>query len=356
MNTHGNIFRLTSFGESHGAAVGGVIDGCPPGLDLDHQFIQDELDRRRPGQSHITTPRNEPDEVEFLSGVFEGKTTGAPLAFIIRNRNQKSSDYNNLKDLYRPSHADFTYQQKYGIRDHRGGGRTSARETAARVVAGAVAKLYLNQIGIRVTAYTSQVGPITVLKDYKDLDFEQIESTAVRCPDLEKAEEMIQLIKEVQKDGDTIGGVVTCVIEGTPVGLGEPVFGKLHAALGSAMLSINAVKGFDYGHGFNVTQRGSELNDSFYDNNGVISTRTNNSGGVQAGISNGQDIYFRVAFKPVSTVLQKQQTVDISGKDTIIDAKGRHDPCVLPRAVPIVEAMAAIVLLDYYLLSKTKNQ
>ena len=356
MNTHGNIFRLTSFGESHGAAVGGVIDGCPPGLDLDHQFIQDELDRRRPGQSHITTPRNEPDEVEFLSGVFEGKTTGAPLAFIIRNRNQKSSDYNNLKDLYRPSHADFTYQQKYGIRDHRGGGRTSARETAARVVAGAVAKLYLNQIGIRVTAFTSQVGPITVLKDYKDLDFEQIESTAVRCPDLEKAEEMIQLIKEVQKDGDTIGGVVTCVIEGTPVGLGEPVFGKLHAALGSAMLSINAVKGFDYGHGFNVTQRGSELNDSFYDNNGVISTRTNNSGGVQAGISNGQDIYFRVAFKPVSTVLQKQQTVDISGKDTIIDAKGRHDPCVLPRAVPIVEAMAAIVLLDYYLLSKTKNQ
>ena len=356
MNTHGNIFRLTSFGESHGAAVGGVIDGCPPGLDLDHQFIQDELDRRRPGQSHITTPRNEPDEVEFLSGVFEGKTTGAPLAFIIRNRNQKSSDYNNLKDLYRPSHADFTYQQKYGIRDHRGGGRTSARETAARVVAGAVAKLYLNQIGIRVTAFTSQVGPITVLKDYKDLDFEQIESTAVRCPDLEKAEEMIQLIKEVQKDGDTIGGVVTCVIEGTPVGLGEPVFGKLHAALGSAMLSINAVKGFDYGHGFNVTQRGSELNDSFYDNNGVISTRTNNSGGVQAGISNGQDIYFRVAFKPVSTVLQKQQTVDISGKDTIIDAKGRHDPCVLPRAVPIVEAMAAIVLLDYYLLSKTKNR
>lgn len=356
MNTHGNIFRLTSFGESHGAAVGGIIDGCPPGLDLDMDFIQSELNRRRPGQSHITTPRDEPDQVEFLSGIFEGKSTGAPLAFMIRNRNQNSSDYNNLKDIYRPSHADYTYQQKYGIRDHRGGGRTSARETAARVVAGAVAKLYLNQIGIHITAYTSQVGPIIVQKDYKELDFKQIESTAVRCPDLDKAEEMIALIKEVQKDGDTIGGVVTCVIEGTPVGLGEPVFGKLHAALGSAMLSINAVKGFDYGHGFNVTQRGSELNDSFYDDNGTVSTSTNNSGGVQAGISNGQDIYFRVAFKPVSTVLQKQQTVDISGKDTIIDAKGRHDPCVLPRAVPIVEAMAAIVLLDYYLLSKTKNQ
>ena len=354
MNTFGNIFRLTSFGESHGEAVGGVIDGCPAGIELDLEFIQSELNRRRPGQSRITTPRVEFDAIEILSGVFEGKTTGAPIGFMIKNQNQQSSDYNNLKDVFRPSHADFTYQKKYGIRDHRGGGRTSARETIARVVAGAVAKLFLKQIGISITAYTSQVGHISVEKDYKSLDLSKIEDTPVRCPDLEKAEEMIQLIKEVQYEGDTIGGVVTCIINGVPVGLGEPVFGKLHAILGSAMLSINAVKGFEYGHGFDVTKRGSDLNDSFFDDGGRISTRSNNSGGIQAGISNGQDIYFKVAFKPVSTILREQQTVDIHGKDTTIKARGRHDPCVLPRAVPIVEAMAAMVILDYYLLSRAK--
>lgn len=352
MNTFGNIFRLTSYGESHGAAVGGVIDGCPAGIELDLDFIQSELDRRRPGQSRITTPREEADKVEFLSGVFEGKTTGVPIGFIIRNQNQQSSDYNNLVDVYRPSHADYTYKQKYGVRDHRGGGRSSARETIARVVAGAVAKLYLKQQGISVVAYTSQVGPIVVESDYRQLDLSKIEDTAVRCPDLEKAEEMIKLIKEVQYKGDTIGGVVTCIVSGVPVGLGEPVFGKLHAALGSAMLSINAVKGFEYGHGFDVVKTGSQLNDSFYDDNGVIRTRTNNSGGIQAGISNGEDIYFRTAFKPVSTILMEQNTVDVDGKDTIIKARGRHDPCVLPRAVPIVESMAAMVIIDYFLLAK----
>lgn len=352
MNTFGNIFRLTSYGESHGAAVGGVIDGCPAGIELDLDFIQSELDRRRPGQSRITTPREEADKVEFLSGVFEGKTTGVPIGFIIRNQNQQSSDYNNLVDVYRPSHADYTYKQKYGVRDHRGGGRSSARETIARVVAGAVAKLYLKQQGISVVAYTSQVGPIVVESDYRQLDLSKIEDTAVRCPDLEKAEEMIKLIKEVQYKGDTIGGVVTCIVSGVPVGLGEPVFGKLHAALGSAMLSINAVKGFEYGHGFDVVKTGSQLNDSFYDDNGVIRTSTNNSGGIQAGISNGEDIYFRTAFKPVSTILMEQNTVDVDGKDTIIKARGRHDPCVLPRAVPIVESMAAMVIMDYFLLAK----
>ncbi len=352
MNTFGNIFRLTSFGESHGEAVGGVIDGCPPGIELDMEFIQNELDRRRPGQSRITTPRVESDKVVFLSGIFEGKTTGAPIGFMVKNENQQSSDYNNLKDVYRPSHADYTYAQKYGIRDHRGGGRSSARETIARVVAGAVAKLYLKQVGISVAAYTSQVGEIKLENDYKNFDLSKIEDTPVRCPDAEKSEQMIKLIKEVQYKGDTIGGVITCVIQGTPTGLGEPVFGKLHAALGAAMLSINAVKGFEYGHGFDVSKRGSELNDSFFDDNGKISTRSNNSGGIQAGISNGQDIYFRVAFKPVSTILMEQETVDIDGKDTTIKARGRHDACVLPRAVPIVEAMAALVILDYYLLSQ----
>jgi len=352
MNTFGNIFRLTSFGESHGEAVGGVIDGCPPGIELDLEFIQNELDRRRPGQSRITTPRVESDKVVFLSGIFEGKTTGTSIGFIIKNENQHSADYNNLKDIYRPSHADYTYFQKYGIRDHRGGGRSSARETIARVVAGAVAKLYLKQAGVTVTAYTSQVGEIKLDNNYKQYDLATIEDTPVRCPDVEKANEMINLIKEVQYKGDTIGGVVTCVIQGTPVGLGEPVFGKLHAALGSAMLSINAVKGFEYGHGFDVSHRGSEMNDSFFNDNGKISTRTNYSGGIQAGISNGQDIYFRVAFKPVSTILMEQQTVDVHGNDTTIKARGRHDACVLPRAVPIVEAMAAMVILDYYLLAK----
>lgn len=353
MNTFGTIFRLTSFGESHGAAVGGVIDGCPPGLELDMDFIQSELDRRRPGQSRITTPRKEGDKVEFLSGVFENKTTGTPIGFIVRNENQQSSDYNNIKDAFRPSHADFTYQEKYGVRDYRGGGRSSARETISRVVAGAVAKLYLRSLHIDISAYTSQVGNIALENDYRIYDLSLTEDNAVRCPDPEIAERMIKLIQEVRYQGDTIGGTVTCVVKGTPVGLGEPVFGKLHAMLGSAMLSINAVKGFEYGTGFNVSARGSEVNDSFYNDNGKVNTHTNNSGGIQAGISNGQDIYFRVAFKPVSTILSEQQTVDIHGNDTTIRARGRHDPCVLPRAVPIVEAMAAITLLDAYLLSKT---
>jgi chorismate synthase len=354
MNTFGNIFRLTSFGESHGEAVGGVIDGCPPGIRMDIEFIQSELDRRRPGQSRITTPRKESDTVIFLSGIFEGKTTGAPIGFMVKNENFRSSDYENLKDVFRPSHADYTYQQKYGIRDYRGGGRSSARETVSRVVAGAVAKLYLKRLNIQITAYTSQVGGITLDKDYTKYDFSLIESTPVRCPDPEKAWQMIDLIEEVRAQGDTIGGVVTCVIKGVPVGLGEPVFGKLHAALGAAMLSINAAKGFEYGDGFDVNHRGSEVNDVFFNDNGTIRTRTNHSGGIQAGISNGEDIYFRVAFKPVSTILREQQTVDIEGNETIIKARGRHDPCVVPRAVPIVEAMAAMTILDYYLLSKAK--
>lgn len=354
MNTFGNIFRLTSFGESHGLAVGGIIDGCPSGIEMDMTFIQNELDRRRPGQSSITTPREEGDKVSFLSGVFEGRTTGAPIAFTIYNKNQESSDYDNLKNIYRPSHADYTYAKKYGNRDHRGGGRSSARETIARVVAGAVAKLILTKLSINVIAYTSQVGNIVLDNDYSQYDLSQIEATPVRCPDIAKANEMIQLIEEVKADGDTIGGVVTCIVSGTPVGLGEPVFGKLHAALGSAMLGINAVKGFEYGQGFDVSMRGSQVNDVFYNDNGKISTITNNSGGIQAGISNGQDIYFRVAFKPVSTILRDQKTVDNTGQETNIKAKGRHDPCVLPRAVPIVEAMAAITILDYYLLAQAQ--
>jgi len=352
MNTFGNIFRLTSYGESHGAAIGGVIDGCPAGIDVDMDFVQNELNRRRPGQSKITTPRKEADEVEFLSGIYDGKTTGTPIGFIIRNNNQHSSDYDNLKDIYRPSHADYTYTQKYGIRDHRGGGRSSARETIARCVGGALAKLALRQLGIEITAYTSQVGNIRLDKSYTEYDLSLIESTPVRCPDPSKAAEMITLIEEVKSKGDTIGGVVSCVIKGTPAGLGEPVFGKLHASLGSAMLSINAVKGFEYGDGFDVSHRGSEVNDVFYNDNGKISTHTNHSGGIQGGISNGQDIYFRVAFKPVATILMQQDTVNIQGEETGLKARGRHDACVLPRAVPIVEAMAAMTILDYYLLSK----
>ena len=351
MNSFGTLFRLTSFGESHGAAVGGVIDGCPPGLLIDLDFIQSELDRRRPGQSRITTPRKESDRVEFLSGIFEGKSTGAPIGFLIRNENQQSSDYDHLKKVYRPSHADYTYHLKYGHRDHRGGGRSSARETISRVVAGAVAKLYLKQLGIQIRAFTSQVGPIRLEHDYKAYDLSLTEDNMVRCPDPETAERMIKLIQEVRYQGDTIGGVITCVANGVPAGLGEPVFGKLHASLGSAMLSINAVKGFEYGTGFNVEQRGSEVNDHFFNDGGKINTRTNHSGGIQAGISNGQDIYFRVAFKPVATILREQETVDIQGNDTTIKARGRHDPCVLPRAVPIVEAMAAITLMDHYLLA-----
>lgn len=354
MNTFGNIFRLTSFGESHGAAIGGTIDGCPAGIEVDMDFIQNELNRRRPGQSKITTPRNEADKVEFLSGIFEGKTTGTPIGFVIWNANQHSSDYDNMKALYRPSHADYTYQQKYGIRDHRGGGRSSARETIARCVGGALAKLALNQLNVSVTAYTSQVGGIKLEKLYSEYDLNTIEDTPVRCPDAVKAEEMITLINEVKSKGDTIGGVITCVIKGTPVGLGEPVFGKLHAALGNAMLSINAVKGFEYGDGFDVNHRGSEVNDEFYDKDGEISTRTNHSGGIQGGISNGQDIYFRVAFKPVATILMQQHTVDSEGNEADLKARGRHDACVLPRAVPIVEAMAAMTILDYYLLNKAR--
>ena len=352
MNTFGNIFRLTSYGESHGAAIGGVIDGCPAGIDVDMDFIQNELNRRRPGQSKITTPRKEADEVEFLSGIYESKTTGTPIGFVIRNSNQHSSDYDNLKDIYRPSHADYTYTQKYGVRDHRGGGRSSARETIARCVAGALAKLALKQLDIEITAYTSQVGNIKLEKFYTEYDFSLIESTLVRCPDMEKASEMISLIEEVKSKGDTIGGVITCVIKGTPAGLGEPVFGKLHASLGSAMLSINAVKGFEYGDGFDVSHRGSEVNDVFFNDNGKISTHTNHSGGIQGGISNGQDIYFRVAFKPVATILMHQDTVNKQGENTDLKARGRHDACVLPRAVPIVEAMAAMTILDNYLLSK----
>lgn len=353
-NTFGNIFRLTTFGESHGAGIGGVIDGFPAGIELDMDFIQSELDRRKPGQSRITTDRKEADQVEFLSGVFEGKSTGCPIGFLVRNTNQHSNDYENLRNLYRPSHADYGYTQKYGLRDHRGGGRSSARETIARCVGGALAKLALNQLGITVQAYTSQVGSIALENDYRLYNLSQTESNAVRCPDTAKAAEMEQLIAEVKAVGDTIGGIITCVIKGCPVGLGQPAFGKLHAALGGAMLSINAVKGFEYGEGFaGVTARGSEQNDIFYNNNGRIDTRTNHSGGIQGGISNGQDIYFRVAFKPVATLLMEQETVDLQGNDTIVKARGRHDPCVLPRAVPIVEAMAAMVLLDYYLIDKT---
>lgn len=352
-NTFGKIFTLTSFGESHGRGVGGVIDGCPAGIELDIPFIQQELNRRKPGQSSLTTSRDESDEVEFFSGIFEGKTTGTPIAFCIWNAKQRSGDYDSMKDLYRPSHADFTYQQKYGIRDNRGGGRSSARETIARVVAGAIAKIALKQLGVRITAYTSQVGPIKLEKDYTAYSFDQIEKNPVRCPDPEKAKEMADLITRVKSRGDTIGGIITCVIQGSPVGLGEPVFDKLHAALGSAMLSINAVKGFEYGSGFEVDHLGSEVNDVFYSQNGKVHTKTNHSGGIQGGISNGEDIYFRVAFKPVATILIDQHTVDSSGNETEFKAKGRHDPCVLPRAVPIVEAMTAIVMLDMYLLNKS---
>lgn len=353
MNTFGNIFRLTSFGESHGVAVGGVIDGCPAGFELDFQEIQRELDRRKPGQSRITTPRKEDDEVQFLSGIYEGKTTGTPIGFVVWNKNQHSSDYDNMKQVYRPSHADYAYQMKYGIRDPRGGGRSSARETISRCVAGAVAKQILAKKGIGVKAYTSQVGAIRLEGSYADYDLDRTEDNPVRCPDPQKAREMEELIAKVKAEGDTIGGVITGVIKGVPVGLGEPVFGKLHAALGDAMLSINAAKGFEYGDGFDAAlYRGSERNDRFFNDNGKINVRTNHSGGIQGGISNGQDIYFRVAFKSVATLLMEQETVDTDGNDAVLKAKGRHDPCVLPRAVPIVEAMAAMTILDYWLLNR----
>lgn len=358
-NTFGKLFTLTSFGESHGEAMGGVIDGCPAGLIIDFDFIQKELDRRRPGQSSIVTQRKESDMVEFLSGIFEGKTTGTPIGFIIRNENQKPQDYKHITDVYRPSHADYTYDVKYGTRDYRGGGRSSARETVSRVVAGAIAKLILKQSNISIHAYTSQVGDIQLLKDYKNLDFTKIESNAVRCPDELIAQTMLQRIEQVRKEGDSIGGVISCVIQGTPAGLGEPVFDKLHADLGKAMLSINAVKGFEYGSGFEGTKmKGSEHNDNPIPNpspqgkRANIRFKTNNSGGIDGGISNGEDIYFRVAFKPVATIMQKQNTVNSKGEAIEMMGKGRHDPCVLPRAVPIVEAMVAMVMVDHLLRNK----
>ena len=350
MNTFGRNYRLTTFGESHGAAIGGVIDGCPAGIEVDLTFIQSELNRRRPGQSALTTARNEPDTVEFLSGLYEGRTTGTPIAFLVRNRDQHSKDYEAMRDLYRPSHADFTYQMKYGIRDPRGGGRSSARTTLAQCVGGALAKLALRPTGITVRAYTSQVGRIRLDGSYLDYDLALTETNPVRCPDAGKAAEMEELIRRVKEQGDTVGGIITGVITGVPAGIGEPVFGKLHAALGAAMLSINAAKGFDYGDGFDAPLYfGSEHNDAFCNAGGRIATRTNHSGGIQGGISNGEDIYFRVAFKAVATLLREQQTVDREGRETVIHAKGRHDPCVLPRAVPLVEAMAAMTMLDYLL-------
>lgn len=356
-NSFGHIFTLTTFGESHGEAIGGVVDGMPAGIDIDVDFIQEELNRRRPGQSHITTDRKESDCVELLSGVFEGKSTGTPIGFLVRNANQHSQDYENMRCLFRPSHADFTYYSKYGIRDHRGGGRSSARITISRCVAGALAKLALRQIGVTICAYTSQVADISLDKDYTKYDLSLAETNIVRCPDLDKARQMEELISRVKADGDTLGGVITCVIKGCPVGLGEPEFGKLHASLGAAMLSINAAKGFEYGDGFDsVLTRGSEQNDIFQARNNSTErqeTLTNHSGGIQGGISNGQDIFFRVAFKPVATVLKEQKTIDLEGNETTLRARGRHDPCVLPRAVPIVEAMAAMTILDHYLIAKT---
>lgn len=355
-NSFGKLFTLTTFGESHGEALGGIIDGCPAGLEIDLSFIQSELDRRRPGQSHIVTQRKESDKVEFLSGIFENKTTGTPIGFMIRNEDQKSGDYVHNIDSYRPSHADYTYEAKYGVRDHRGGGRASARETANRVVAGSIAKLILKRSNISIQAYTSQVGDIKLLKDYHDLDLTKIDSNIIRCPDQLIAETMISKIEQTRKAGDTIGGTISCVIKGAPVGLGEPVFDKLHADLGKAMLSINAVKGFEYGSGFEgVKMNGSLHNDEFMIDNDEVGTRTNHSGGIQGGISNGEDIYFKVAFKPVATIMQMQKTINSKGEEVEIAGKGRHDPCVLPRAVPIVEAMAAIVIVDHLLRSKNSK-
>ena len=361
MNTFGKLFTLTTFGESHGVAVGGVVDGMPPSIPIDIDFIQQELARRRPGQSRITTDRKELDQVELLSGVFEGRSTGTPIGFIVRNRNQQSKDYDSIANLFRPSHADYTYYNKYGIRDYRGGGRASARITLSRVVAGALAKLVLKQKGISITAYTSQVGNITLDKDYQKYDFSLIESNPVRCPEPKKAKEMEALIAEMKREGDTIGGVITCVIKGCPAGLGEPEFDKLHAQLGAAILSINAAKGFEYGEGFaSASYRGSQQNDVFIPSSDKqqthgIKAKTNHSGGIQGGISNGEDIYFRVAFKPVATLLMEQETVNKEGEATKIDIHGRHDPCVLPRAVPIVEAMAAMTILDALLVDNAKR-
>lgn len=353
-NTLGNIFKITSFGESHGTGVGVIIDGCPAGIELDTGFIQSELDRRKPGQSRITTQRKEADGFEFFSGVFEGKSTGAPITILIRNQDQKSKDYDHIKDIYRPSHADFTYQEKYGIRDYRGGGRSSARITAGWVAAGAVAKLVLRQLGMKCQAYVSQVGDLKVEKSYSELDLSQTDSNEVRCPDSQIAKQMFELIDQIRKDRDTIGGVVTGVISDVPVGLGEPLFDKLNAALGHAMLSINAVKGFELGSGFEgVKMKGSEHNDIIESKDGQVRTKTNHSGGIQGGISNGEDIYFNVAFKPVATIMQDQSSIDKDGNEATAKGKGRHDPCVVPRAVPIVEAMSALVMADFCLLAQT---
>ncbi len=351
-NTFGNKYKLTTFGESHGIALGGVIDGCPAGFQIDEEEIQIEMRRRRPGQSAIVSHRKEDDFAEFLSGIYEGKTTGVPIGFIIRNQDAISKDYNHLKDVFRPSHADYTYEKKYGWRDHRGGGRTSARETVSRIVGGAIAKQILKPSGIEIYAYVSQVGDIKLEKNYTDLDLMQTETNIVRCPDAEIAEKMIERIEKVRMSGDSIGGIVTGVIKNVPVGLGEPVFDKLHARLGYAMLGINAVKGFEYGSGFQTTNYlGSEHNDIFYTEKNKVRTKTNLSGGIQGGLSNGEDIYFRVAFKPVATIMKEQMTINTSNEEIILKPKGRHDPCVLPRAVPIVEAMSAMVMLDMLLLS-----
>jgi chorismate synthase len=354
-NSYGILFKITTFGESHGVAIGVIIDGCPAGLQIDELFVQSELSRRKPGQSKITTQRKEEDTFKILSGVFEGKSTGTPIAIVIENQDQRSKDYGHIENMFRPSHADFTYQEKYGIRDHRGGGRSSARETAARVAAGAIAKLLLKEYSIEINAFVSQVGELKA-PHYSLLDLSKTEDNIVRCPDSGIADKMIALIDQVRLDRDTIGGIVTCVIKNTPVGLGEPVFDKLHAELGKAMLSINAVKGFEYGSGFEGVQlRGSQHNDEFYNDQGRIRTKTNHSGGVQGGISNGEDIYFNVAFKPVATIMQDQQTVDKEGNDATVSGKGRHDPCVVPRAVPIVEAMAALVLVDFLLRGRSSK-
>lgn len=353
-NSFGNIFKLTTFGESHGEAIGGIIDGCPAGLELDLEFIQNELSKRKPGQSKIVTQRKEDDEVEFLSGVFEGVTTGTSIGFVIKNTNQKSQDYSHIQDKFRPSHADYTYETKYGVRDYRGGGRSSARETACRVVGGAVAKQVLQYYGIKVDAYVTQVGELKVIKHYSELDLTTTYNNAVRCPDEHLVDMMFNYIDKVRKEGDTIGGIISCVITGAPVGLGEPVFDRLEADLAKAMLSINATKGFEIGSGFDgITQKGSEHNDEFFIEGKNVKTKTNNSGGVQGGISNGEDIFFNVAFKPVATIMQKQNTVNKDFEEVEITGKGRHDPCVLPRATVIVESMAAMVTVDHYLRNRT---
>ncbi len=355
-NTFGKLFKITTFGESHGKALGAILEGCPAGLTLDEDKIRQEMQRRKPGQSKITTQRKEEDEIEILSGVFEGKTTGTPIGIVIPNSDQKSKDYSHISDKFRPSHADFTYFEKYGIRDYRGGGRSSARETAARVAGGAIAKQFLATKGIQIQAYVSQVGDLTLEKSYRELNLSLAEENIVRCPDPEMAERMISLIDSVRLDRDTIGGVITCVIQNCPAGLGEPVFDRLHAELGKAMLSINAVKGFEYGSGFEgVKMRGSQHNDTFVKEGDKVKTLTNHSGGIQGGISNGEDIFFKVAFKPVATIMQDQESLNEAGDSVTVSGKGRHDPCVVPRAVPIVEAMAALVIADYLLLSKTNK-